>query len=59
MRALYGFALFVGITVVLLVLIGAFGGVGSMELLLVIGLAAAISLLWANRSRLSRTAQRD
>jgi hypothetical protein len=50
MRVLYGLALFLGIAVVLLMLIAAAGAVGSIELLLVIVLAAAISMLATSRS---------
>jgi hypothetical protein len=49
MRRLYALAVFVGATIVLVVLMGAFGGVGSIELLLAVVLAAAISVLWVNR----------
>jgi hypothetical protein len=56
MRVLYGLALFVGLAIALTFLIGALGGVGSVELLLVIVLAAAITLLWLSRSRWRRTA---
>ena len=56
MRALYGLALFVGTAVALLILMGALGGVGSVELLLAIVVAAAVTLLWAVRSRRSESA---
>jgi hypothetical protein len=51
MRVLYGLALFVGTAFALIVLMGALGGVGSIELLLSVGLAATVTLLWARRSR--------
>jgi hypothetical protein len=41
MRALYGLTVFVGTAISLLVLMGALGGVGSVELLLAVVLAAA------------------
>jgi hypothetical membrane protein len=53
MRVLYGLALFVGIAVVLVFAISAFGGVGSVELLVVIAVAAAISMLATTRLRRS------
>jgi hypothetical membrane protein len=49
MRTLYALAVFIGTTIVLVVLMGALGGVGSIELLLAVVLAAAITVLWVNR----------
>ena len=49
MRTLYALAVFIGTTIASVVLMGALGGVGSIELLLVVVLAAAITLLWVNR----------
>jgi hypothetical protein len=51
MRAPYALAVFIGTTIVLVVSMGALGGVGSIELLLAIVLAAAITVLWVNRRR--------
>jgi hypothetical membrane protein len=51
MRTLYALAVFIGTTIVLVVLMGALGGVGSIELLLAVVLAAAITVLWVNRRR--------
>jgi hypothetical protein len=56
MRTLHGLALFLGTAIALIVLMGALGGVGVVELLLSVVLAAAITLLWASRSRRSRSA---
>jgi hypothetical protein len=56
MRALHGLAVFLGTAIALIVLMGALGGVGVIELLLSVVLAAAITLLWASRSRRSRSA---
>lgn len=56
MRALYGLAVFAGTAIALVVLMGALGGVGSIELLVAVVLASAITLLWVSRSRRSRTA---
>ena len=50
MRALYALAVFIGTVVVLVLLMGMFGGVGSVELLLAIVLAAAVTALWVSRT---------
>jgi hypothetical protein len=49
MRTLYALAVFIGTTIASVVFMGALGGVGSIELLLAVVLAAAITLLWVNR----------
>ena len=60
MRLLYGLALFIGIAVVLLLLMGAVGGVGRIEVLLVVVVAAVISMLATRRSWRGRnTGQRS
>jgi hypothetical protein len=51
MRALYALAVFIGTTIVLVVSMGALGGVGSIELLLAVALAAAITVLWLSRRK--------
>lgn len=51
MRALYALAVFIGTATVLVMLMGALGGVGSIELLLAAVLAAAITVLWMHRRR--------
>jgi hypothetical membrane protein len=51
MRALYALAVFIGTATVLVMLMGALGGVGSIELLLAVVLASAITVLWMNRRR--------
>jgi hypothetical protein len=49
MRTLYALAVFIGTTIASVVLMGALGGVGSIELLLAVVLAAAITVLWVHR----------
>ena len=56
MRLLYGFALFIGIAAGLLLLIGAVGGVGGIELLLVLVVAAAVSMVATRRRWRGRNA---
>jgi hypothetical protein len=51
MRTLSALAVFIATAVLLLLLIGMLGGVGSVELLLVLGIAAAATAVWLNRSR--------
>jgi hypothetical protein len=53
MRAVSALAVFIGTVILLLVLMGMLGGVGSIELLLAVLVAVATTVLWVNRSRRS------